>query len=758
MGMRKMKQKLLSIRLEFQNRILYETTSDKVIETIAIGRAEDCAWRIPLEDSLASGHHAAIIRKKNRLCVCDTGSRNGIFIKGELITERFLQVGDVIAIGDCQLLVEKAEVKVEGTLDRLQFLSGPDSGKILQLKMPRYVIGSAPGCDILLMNQLVSHKHALIEVRGDGCWITDTGAKNGTSVNGTKLKAGSERLLKDLDIISIAQFDLKFLDRSVAHTQSHLWRSLLIVILTAVVVFAGYYAYININPSAYDLLKQARAAASERDFDRAEALLKEARSSRGAEECRLRGDELVRDIDTWRETIRKWQEIRTQLSRSKWTEAAYGLGAVSPSQLPLWSWNDSDAAEARTQAFMAKRLLDTYLTTRTIAASDACSIEELREKAAVLESVLSESRKSNLVFLVPLTAEANKLLAELKSEIGSSDKIDAVMEKLKLSPVPYDDIISELESIGQNCKGSLRTKTEKLALPIIALKKSDGQLRKAVKSITEMDFRLNLTTTLALPSLDQCSVNPYIVNLRRQQSDIYENLQATTTRLDHLCKVLTQFGVTEKKEVPPQIACFFDQKVLAQVLRCDVLDKPIPSRGRTAPAGEYDRLLGIEPFYEFLYALPMELDPEIYHDTAFQIEIIKALETYKKLEDLTSFLAVPRNMIFCKGRLGEFNAFANKLLAQRSQLVKTLAETPIATRQGLLAHGIAIFLAGRNDLPEDAPEKYMTELKKYRAPLIRLDAEFSTAPPRRAIEIRDEILKRGLPGDPLVRKMWAKRN
>ena len=115
-------------------------------------------------------------------------------------------------------------------------------------------------------------------------------------------------------------------------------------------------------------------------------------------------------------------------------------------------------------------------------------------------------------------------------------------------------------------------------------------------------------------------------------------------------------------------------------------------------------------------------------------------------------------MIFCRGRLGEFNAFANKLLAQRSQLVKSLAETPLATRQGLLANGIAIFLAGRNDLPADAPEKYMSELKKYRAPLIRLDAEFSTAAPQRAIEIRDEILKRGLPGDPLVRKMWSKRN
>lgn len=752
-----MKHKSLSIRLEYQKRILYETTSSEITGTLSIGRAEDCTWRIPVEDSLASGHHAAITLKKNRLCLCDTGSRNGIFIKGERVSERILQPGDAIAVGDCLLMVEKVESHSDSRVSRIQLLSGADAEKIFRLENRHYVIGSAPGCDIPLMNQLVSRKHAEIDVRNDGCWITDSGGKNGTLVNGMKLKTGTERLLKDSDIISIAQFDLKYLDRAVTHMQSRLWHSALVVVLTAIVVFAGYYVYVRLNPSAFDLLKQARSAAARCDFARAEALLKNARVSRGAEDCRLRGDELSRDIDAWRDTNRQWQEVRIQLANAKWTEAAYTLGAIDPTRLNLWNWNDADAVEARRQAGLAKQLLDAFLTTRTVSSNDGCPFEVLRDRTTELDAILSKSVKSKLDFLDPLNAQAATLVGELQSEIQANDKIEAIVARLKEAPVPYDAIITELEAVGRNSRGNLRARTEKLVLPVIALSKSAEQLRTAAQRIADMDFRENLITDLALPPLEQCTVNPHIANLRREQSEVFENLHDTTARLDRLCDALQRCGITTKPEIPPQIACFFDEKTLAEVFRCDIMDKTLPARGRTAPAGEYDRLLGIEPFYDFLYSLPLELDTAIYDDIGFPVEIMKARETFLRLEDLSSFLAQPKNAIFCHGKLGSFQAFANDLLEKRSQLVKKFSKQPMTTRPGLLANGIAIFLAGKNDLPPDAPEQFMNALKKYRGELMKLDAEFSSAPPARAIEIRDEILQRGLPGDPLVRKMWSKR-
>lgn len=75
----------LSLRLELNRRILYEINDPSPSDTITIGRSSDCVWVIPREDNVASGHHAVILMRKGRLCLRDTGSRNGIFYKGRKI-------------------------------------------------------------------------------------------------------------------------------------------------------------------------------------------------------------------------------------------------------------------------------------------------------------------------------------------------------------------------------------------------------------------------------------------------------------------------------------------------------------------------------------------------------------------------------------------------------------------------------------------------------------------------------------------------
>ena len=752
-----MKNVPLSIRLEFKKSILFETASREITENITIGRAKDCVWQIPIEDSLASGHHAVITLKKNRLFICDTGSRNGIFIKGQRITEKALQPGDSIAIGDCLIIVEKQIVKKTGGVNRVQILSGPDSGKVVELQEPHYVIGSAPGCDILLMNQLVSRKHAEIAVRPDGCWLTDAGGKNGTLVNGLRLKAGTERLLKDSDIISIAQFDLKYLDGEVAHTQSRLWHSLLVMAVTALVVLAGYYVYIRANPSAFDKLKEARGAAAAGDFERAEMLLAESRNCRGADDCRLRGDELKRDIENWRSTIVQWAAIRGYLDAGRWTDAASGLGIVDPVQLNLWSWNNTDAAECRRQAMIAKRLLDSFLSARASAQNDDTPLEVLRGRATVLGKALELSQQQKLKFLGKLNEQAGKLVGDLNAELSGHDRVDRIVARLAEQNVPYDSIIADLEEMRKHSRGALRLKIEKLLLPIRTLKKSYGELLTAVKNITDMRFGENISKEPTLPPLEQCLVNPNIANLRRRQNEIFLSLRDAAARLNLLCQALDRYGVNNARETPPYISCFFDDKVMAKLYRCDVLEKPMPSRMRTAPAGEYDRLLGMEAFYNYIYALPAEFDPASYEELAFKPQILLARESFRKMEELNRFFAQERNMLFLRGKLAEFKNFTDSLLHRRSGLVKKLSAAPLTTREGMIANGIALFLAGEGDVPPEAPERYMKALKAYRTPLMLLNNEFASAVPERAIRIRDEIMKKGLPGDPIVRKMWSKR-
>ena len=53
----------------------------------------------------------------------------------------------------------------------------------------------------------VSNRHALIEPRVDGLWVSDTGSTNGTFVNGAQVS--DWRLLQDGDVIRIGQTDLR---------------------------------------------------------------------------------------------------------------------------------------------------------------------------------------------------------------------------------------------------------------------------------------------------------------------------------------------------------------------------------------------------------------------------------------------------------------------------------------------------------------------------------------------------------------------
>ena len=100
LSLKKSAPERLSLRLEFNHKVLYEVSDLSASDTITIGRSADCTWVIPKEDNVASGHHAVILMRKGRLCLRDTGSRNGIFYKARKIQEKNLAADDQFSIGN----------------------------------------------------------------------------------------------------------------------------------------------------------------------------------------------------------------------------------------------------------------------------------------------------------------------------------------------------------------------------------------------------------------------------------------------------------------------------------------------------------------------------------------------------------------------------------------------------------------------------------------------------------------------------------
>ena len=89
----------------------------------------------------------------------------------------------------------------------LRFISGKYQGGEFPLAGDRaIVVGRSSDLDMVLVEDMVSRKHARIAVQSDGVWIEDLGSTNGTFVNGEKVNRSR---LKEGDRILIGTSILK---------------------------------------------------------------------------------------------------------------------------------------------------------------------------------------------------------------------------------------------------------------------------------------------------------------------------------------------------------------------------------------------------------------------------------------------------------------------------------------------------------------------------------------------------------------------
>ena len=73
-------------------------------EETLIGRSDECQVVISDTDEKASRKHAKVMRKPGGTMIYDTGSVNGLFVNGQLVSSKKLQTGDLIRVGDTEFV------------------------------------------------------------------------------------------------------------------------------------------------------------------------------------------------------------------------------------------------------------------------------------------------------------------------------------------------------------------------------------------------------------------------------------------------------------------------------------------------------------------------------------------------------------------------------------------------------------------------------------------------------------------------------
>src|SRR3954447_2714073 len=94
----------------------------------------------------------------------------------------------------------------------LRFISGKYQGGEFPLRMEReIIIGRSSDLDMVLVEDMVSRKHAKISTAGGQVTIQDMGSTNGTFVNGEKVKKArikeGDRILIGTSIIKLIAVD-----------------------------------------------------------------------------------------------------------------------------------------------------------------------------------------------------------------------------------------------------------------------------------------------------------------------------------------------------------------------------------------------------------------------------------------------------------------------------------------------------------------------------------------------------------------------
>ena len=756
LSLKKSAPERLSLRLEFNHKVLYEVSDLSASDTITIGRSADCTWVIPKEDNVASGHHAVILMRKGHLCLRDTGSRNGIFYKARKIQEKNLVPDDQFSIGNCTLYVEKLKAS-SAARHELVYLNTDKKGQTVRLDNPKMVVGSAPGCDLVIDEQLVSQRHVEFNSKADGCWLHDLGSKNGTFVNGTKLSSSTERLLVDDDVISISFVDFKFVDGTIEHSKIRIWYSLGIVAATIFIVLALNWLWMGIKSSSDTYLNYARREAAAERFNQAHEFLKESRSRRGAEANEIAYNELDQSIAIWEKIFANWGKAKSALNSGNWIESSHILGMITDADPNVWGWNDTTAPEMRKEAFTVKKLLDAYLQAETSMRDDRNqkNLADLKQSVKIIGEIEKRFSQKPPAYLKKLLANSAILRKQIGDNLLYLEKLEAILARIESESDNLAMVLSDLEELKQHAEPNIRIRIESCMVPLAMLQRTGKQIKRAMLAVQQLEFEKLDSIRPDLPTLEQCVVNANIATLRKTQERQFNIILSVAANLRPLIRNLNEAGLNKDTSIPECVSIFQNQEVMKKVFSCDAFERKMPSRLRTEPAGEYDRVLGIEGFFEFIYALPAPYDQSVYSEFQFRPEIVKFRNLLVTIQTFRTFADQENNEWLHSGVFQQLYKTTGNVLEIRNELAtKYFTANCDSLRESILRKAIAIFLMG-GEIKETEVESFTRDFKKMRLPLVKLGRDYNTASDEQKIEIRDSILRQGIPGDPVVRRMWG---
>ena len=750
---------VLRIILEHTGTPLYELNTSEYAKEIVIGRGMDCTWTLDGIDSSASAKHAVISKRKNNFYITDLGSRNGIYFQNKRIKERKLVLGDRVSLGECTISVEVLEEKNKrvSQFHRLEYMDAKGHRTTIDVNKPQMLIGSSPDCDIIFQNQLISSQHAELLLRSDGsCWIRDLNSRNGTSVNGMELTLDGERMLQDNDVINIAYLEIRFLDAAVEHHDSKIWPTVITLAITILVIMAGYIGYMKLTPNSKQILKMAVTEINNGHFDKAKSLLDSSARAEGSENTKYEREQLARKIQLWENVMSMWKSVQSDLEIRNYNRAVQKLSSMNHDDLNAWTW--PQGALEKQKAIVTKNLLDACSSSSAILKNEHATIEEVKICRDELVRVISEAAQVKMPSLAQVIKDAQPLLARVEKTLSDDNELQTALSLLNNRQPDYQAVITRLQKISKESGGPVKARADKILPAILTLHRETQRVLVMVDKVGEMDFKSVNDFRLDLPESIDWATEKNIGSLRRNLIETVERFKDVSLQLSLIHKNLVGKGVVIGKNIP-DLESFLNNKELDAVYAFDCLDMPLPKNSRKEPAGKYDELLGIEFFYDHVSNIHTQSTTLNVDELPFKPKLYKAREIILEIEKFIRFANKDENQWFNRGQFANYLEYCKKILALRNKIVNEQLKrnASVGSREFIVSRGIAVYLLPDGETQRILSKDVEQSFSAFKRAILKLNREYNIAMPEDALKIRGQIIKTGLPGDPIVKKMWQQR-
>ncbi len=134
--------------------------------------------------------HAKLFVEDNKFLLKDNNSSSGCFINGQRITQKEILPGDIIKLGNTELIVldprslQDSNTGTDSAPWRLVSDCSWLPGKTFIVPVGKTVtIGRGDNCDISIPGTHLSRKHAELYIQDNQLFIKDLGSSNGTFLN-----------------------------------------------------------------------------------------------------------------------------------------------------------------------------------------------------------------------------------------------------------------------------------------------------------------------------------------------------------------------------------------------------------------------------------------------------------------------------------------------------------------------------------------------------------------------------------------------